>query len=162
MSSDNLADLLADVGDRARALQSSVDALDQAVADHLGINRTDLRCLDELLRGGPTGPAHLASRLGLTTGSMTTLLDRLERAGYVVRSPDPTDRRRLLVHPTEKIHLAAARIYGPIASEGARDLAAFTAGDLAVVLRYLAVSHELQERHVERVRALGHGEGKAS
>src|SRR5664279_2154720 len=97
--SSEIAELISTVGDASRRLQSAVDALDEAVAGNLGINRTDLRCLDELMRAEQAGPAWLADRLGLTSGSMTTLLDRLERAGYVTRSPDPGDRRKVVVRP---------------------------------------------------------------
>jgi len=151
MSSDNEGLLLA-VGEASRALQASVDALDEAVADLLGINRTDLRCLDELLQVGEAGPAWLAERLRLTTGSTTTLLDRLERAGYVTRSPDPKDRRKIVVRPTPLARQRAYELYGPVATEGAQAMAQFTPDELGAVLRYLRISRELQLRHVHRLR----------
>src|SRR3954452_13755377 len=143
MSSDR-EELLRAVGDASRALQASVDALDEAAAGLLGANRTDLRCLDELLQAGQAGPAWLAERLRLTTGSTTTLLDRLERAGYITRSPDPTDRRKIFVRPTPLVLRRAQEIYGPIAAEGAQDLSQLTADELGAVLRYLQISRDLQ------------------
>src|SRR5690349_1511420 len=127
MSSDFASDdRLARVGDESRALQAAVDAFDQAVADRLAINRTDLRCLDELVRLGSAGPAELAKLLGLTSGSTTTLLDRLERAGYVVRAPDHADRRKVVVRPTPAVLELTGSIYGPLAAEGAGDLSSFS------------------------------------
>ena len=151
MSSDR-EELLRTVGGASRALQASVDALDEAVADLLGINRTDLRCLDELLQVGEAGPAWLAERLRLTTGSTTTLLDRLERAGYITRSPDSRDRRKIVVRPTPLALQRAQEIYGPVATEGAQALAPFTSDELDVVLRYLRISLALQQHHLHRLR----------
>jgi DNA-binding MarR family transcriptional regulator len=150
--SSNQQELLHAVGDASRALQASVDAFDEAVAALLGINRTDLRCLDELMQVGEAGPARLAERLRLTTGSTTTLLDRLERAGYVTRTPDPRDRRKVVVRPTPLARERAGEIYGPLAAEGAQLLAQFTAEQLGAVLRYLELSRDLQQRHLQRLR----------
>src|ERR1043166_5846990 len=84
-----------------RALSTEIDRLDQAAADRYGLNRTDMRALDIVGRAGPLAPTALARALGFTTGGVTTVLDRLERAGYVRRRPDPGDRRRQLVETTE-------------------------------------------------------------
>jgi hypothetical protein len=84
--------------DRAlHALIAGSVATHEAVADRLGINPTDLRCLDlATLEPGLT-PTRLAELAGLTTGAITGVLDRLERAGFVRREADPDDRRRLRV-----------------------------------------------------------------
>ena len=151
MSSES-AELLRAIGDASRSLQASVDAFDDAVAALLGVNRTDLRCLDELMQAGEASPAQLAARLRLTTGSTTTLLDRLERAGYVTRSPDQHDRRKVVVRPTPHAQQRAMEVYGPVAEDGAEALARFSAGDLEAVLRYLRISREVQQRHLQRIR----------
>ena len=84
--------------DRAlHALIAGSVATHEAVADQLGINPTDLRCLGlATLEPGLT-PTRLAELAGLTTGAITGVLDRLERAGFVRRAADPDDRRRLRV-----------------------------------------------------------------
>jgi DNA-binding MarR family transcriptional regulator len=84
-----------------RELSSQLDHLDEAAATHYGLNRTDMRALDILGREGPLAPTELAHRVGFTTGGITTVIDRLQRAGYVVRRPDDTDRRRLLIEVTD-------------------------------------------------------------
>ena len=89
-----------------RALSTEIDRLDQAAADLYGLNRTDMRALDIVGRAGPLAPTALARLLGFTTGGVTTVLDRLERAGYVRRRPDPADRRRQVV---EIIDVTAVR-----------------------------------------------------
>src|SRR5215475_2570814 len=74
-----------------RALSTEIDRLDQAAVDRYGLNRTDMRALDIVGRAGPLAPTDLARLLGFTTGGATTVLDRLERAGYV-RRPAPPGR----------------------------------------------------------------------
>jgi DNA-binding MarR family transcriptional regulator len=83
-----------------RSFSAASDLLDLAVADRLGINRTDLRCLDFLGRHGPMPVGRLAELVGLTSGAFTIAVDRLERAGYVRRRADPSDRRRVIIEPT--------------------------------------------------------------
>ena len=64
-----------------RRYQREIDALDQALAERLGLNRTDLRCVDVLL-DRPLSMTELADQAGLSQSAMTTALDRLENAGY--------------------------------------------------------------------------------
>jgi DNA-binding MarR family transcriptional regulator len=73
----------------------------QAVADRVRLNPTDLESLDILIRSGPITAGRLAELTGLTTGAVTGLVDRLERRGYVVREPNPADRRSVVVRPLE-------------------------------------------------------------
>jgi DNA-binding MarR family transcriptional regulator len=89
--------------DEIRRSQNATDRFDQAVADALGMNRTDMRCIDVLQREGPVTAGRLAEATGLTTGAMTTALDRLERAGYARRTRDAADRRRVVVELTPKV-----------------------------------------------------------
>jgi DNA-binding MarR family transcriptional regulator len=153
MSRGNQA-LRADLGDEARALQSAVDALDEVVAAHLGVNRTDLRCLDILLQLGSATPGKLATALGLTTGSVTTMLDRLEKLGHLRRSSDPADRRKVLVTPSDSVLRIAAELYGPLAEEGAREVARYTTAELELLIDFHRRSRLLQERHADRIRRL--------
>ncbi|WJH36140.1 MarR family transcriptional regulator [Paenibacillus sp. CC-CFT747] len=69
----------------------------QLISEQLGLNATDHKCLDFLNRTGPVTAGQLAQLTGLTTGAVTSVIDRLEKAGYVVRDKDPNDRRRVVV-----------------------------------------------------------------
>ena len=135
-----------------RADGSARDAFDQAVADRLGINITDLRCLDVLDQGRSTA-GEIATALGLTTGAVTTLLDRLERAGYVRRLRDAADRRRVNVELTPKSLELAAELYGPMAAEGHALLDGYDSRELELLRDFLQGSRELQVRHEARIRA---------
>lgn len=70
-----------------------------AIAEHVGLNITDHKCLDILMDRGPLTAGQLAETTGLTTGAVTGVIDRLEKAGYVQRGNDPSDRRRVIVQP---------------------------------------------------------------
>ncbi|MGW3352374.1 MarR family winged helix-turn-helix transcriptional regulator [Nonomuraea rubra] len=153
MSSERLDELRAAVAQEMQHMQAAVDAYDEAAANFLGVNRTDLRCLEILGSQGPVTPSVLGPALGLTTGSVTAMLDRLERLGYLTRSPDPSDRRKVVVRITEEAATKAWELYGPIATEGEAVMAEFGAAELERVRLFLSRSRELYERHLERVRA---------
>ncbi len=89
-----------------RQLQAELDRVDRATADALGLARSDCRALT-MLTEGPLTPRALAAGLGLTSGSVTALIDRLAARGFVTRAPDPADRRGVLVAATP---LAAMRL----------------------------------------------------
>lgn len=80
-----------------RELSARTIFLHQAIADHLGLNITDHKCLDLLHRHGPLTAGHLADLSGLTTGAITGVVDRLEKKGFVRRTSDPSDRRKAVI-----------------------------------------------------------------
>ena len=73
-----------------------------AVAEKAGMNSTDMECLDLLSLWGPLPAGRLSELTRLTTGAMTTLIDRLEKAGFVRREADPGDRRKVIVRPLQE------------------------------------------------------------
>ena len=101
---------MSDVRMATRALSTEMDALDDMTADHFGINRTDLRCVDVLRSSGPQTASSLAKAVGLSSGGLSIALERLEAAGYVERRPNDRDRRSVLVEATPKVQLAEAPI----------------------------------------------------
>ncbi|OLB73718.1 MAG: hypothetical protein AUI14_25440 [Actinobacteria bacterium 13_2_20CM_2_71_6] len=76
----------------------AIDLVGNATAGRLGINQTDLICLELLLRRGPMGAGEVAAALGLTTAAISAMATRLEAGGYAYREMDPKDRRRVLLH----------------------------------------------------------------
>ncbi len=87
-----------------REFSTSVVLFQEAIAAKLGLNATDYRCLEVILRKGAMPAKSLAEELRLTTGAITGIIDHLERAGYVERQENPKDRRSVIVSPliTEK------------------------------------------------------------
>src|SRR5215218_4227416 len=75
-------------------------AFDNLAAERLGLNRTDLHCINIIENSGGLTAGELAAESGLTTGAVTGVVDRLERVGYARRVPDPADRRRVKVEVT--------------------------------------------------------------
>lgn len=69
------------------------------IAEQLGRNATDLQCLHLLTLRGPCTAGQLAQWTHLTTGAVTAIVDRLEKAGYVLRERDPGDRRKVMIVP---------------------------------------------------------------
>nr|ADE22298.1 putative transcriptional regulator [Streptomyces flavogriseus] len=153
MSSDNRKNLQQELAAEIRALQTAVDSFDAAAAERLGVGRTDLHALDVLMQRESAAPSELGAALGLTTGSVTALLDRLDRLGYLTRSPDPKDRRRSIVRPTPKAVQAVEEIFGPLAVDGFQQVARYGAEQLELLLDFMRSSRELQERHLERIRS---------
>ncbi|MFI6978961.1 MarR family transcriptional regulator [Embleya sp. NPDC050154] len=82
-----------DVKEGLRALSLQLSLLNRQVSAHLTLRDVDLDCLDIVNAHGPLSPSALARRAGLHAATMTGVLDRLERAGWVSREPDPSDRR---------------------------------------------------------------------
>src|SRR5205085_7594705 len=86
------------------------DAFDRLAADRLGVNDTDLHCLNILENSGGITAGELAARAGITTGAVTGVIDRLEGARYARRRSDPADRRRVKVEVTPAFYARADRI----------------------------------------------------
>ena len=113
--------------DRDQAVESVVKALrrvnfqgsifGQSVAIRLGLSESDVDALELLLDSGAATAGRLAELMGMTTGAVTRVIDRLEQAGYVRRTTDPADRRRVVIEivperaaqPREHDGLARAR-----------------------------------------------------
>lgn len=76
--------------------------LHQTIADRFGLNATDHKCLNFLIKSGPVTAGRLGELTGLTTGAVTGIIDRLEQAGFVLREKDPNDRRRVVVKPVKE------------------------------------------------------------
>lgn len=154
MSSDSAEDLRQRLGEEVRSFQRAVDQGDDEIARLLGLNRTDLRCLDLLLQHGPSAPGRLATELGLTTGSVTAMLDRMEKAGYVSRTPDPGDRRKVVVQATPEIAAQAMEVMLPLIEDSTRATAHYTVDDLRLLLDFFSLARGVQQRHIERLRAI--------
>ncbi len=86
----------------------------QAVAAKAGLNTTDIECLDIIQTGDLVSAGEIAKKTGLTTGAVTTLLDRLEKAGYIKRQADPNDRRRVLIAIQPEKLQPLVEIYAPL------------------------------------------------
>lgn len=85
------------VKEALRDLMVQLALLNHQVGTQLGLRHADLECLDLVSRYGPIGPTALAKRAGMHPATLTGVLDRLERGSWVIRTPNPSDRRAVLV-----------------------------------------------------------------
>ena len=129
-----------------RRSQSATDRYDQAVADAVGLNRTDMRCLDVIEREGRVSAGRLADVTGLTSGAITTVIDRLERAGYARRTTDPSDRRRVLVELTPESALHSGQYYGEHAALAEQLYRRYSLDQIELLLEFVRGSSEFNER----------------
>ncbi|MFE3255707.1 MarR family winged helix-turn-helix transcriptional regulator [Nocardia sp. NPDC059091] len=111
--------------------------MNQSAAARLGINATDMQVL-QLLQSGPRTSSELAKLTGLTTASMTGLVDRLEKAGFVTRVRHPADRRRVLIHLNDaRARADIAPLYGPLLGTWRRALSAYSVEELTLIIGFL-------------------------
>jgi DNA-binding MarR family transcriptional regulator len=138
--------LIGEVARSLRSLSTEIDRLDQVAAERYGLNRTDMRGLDLVGQLGPIAPTSLARQLGFTTGGITSVIDRLEKAGYVRRLPDPRDRRRLLLERTQATAERDQEVFGPMEEAIAKRLARFTDRELEVIRTFLVETRAIIAR----------------
>ena len=131
-----------DITDRIAAAMRSViaDAVltNERIARGVGLNVVDLQTFGIILSSGrPMTAGEISARTELPTSTTTRVIDRLEKIGFVRRSSDPDDRRKVVVQAIPERLEAFQNAYAPIV-EGMRNLhAGFDAAELEVVARYL-------------------------
>ena len=137
-----------------RAHEAANEAFDDLACEKLGINRTDLRCLNVVDNQGPMTAGRLAELSGLTTAAVTAVLDRLERAGYARRVRDQPDRRQVIVELTPRLAERGAAIWGPLGEEATARLERMSVEELTGVVEFFRFGIDLNQRHIERIRGL--------
>ncbi|MFD3552255.1 MarR family winged helix-turn-helix transcriptional regulator [Streptomyces goshikiensis] len=127
----------------------------QEVARLLGLNVTDLTCLGHVLGAGdtPLAAGDLAGLTNLTTGAVTGVLDRLERAGYVHRQPDPADRRRVRVVADPAAAARLVAVYEPFHARLGAVFAEYSPDEIAVIADWFGRATAEIRAHLARVRS---------
>jgi DNA-binding MarR family transcriptional regulator len=124
----------------------------QAVADELGLPITDHKCLDLIHRFGAMPAGRLAELTSLTTGAVTGMIDRLEKAGYVRRTNDPNDRRKTIIEPisNKKLERKIEMIFMPIHERMHKFLSSYSDSELAflrnAMMEFIKQTHEESKR----------------
>jgi DNA-binding MarR family transcriptional regulator len=129
--------LLGEVRTAMRRLTTQIDGLDQQAANRFGVNRTDLHLIDTLRSRGPLTASELARSVGLTSGGLSIALERLERSGYIRRSPHPEDRRSVLVEATDALVPLERQVFGGIGRRMDKLLCGYTDEQLETIKHYL-------------------------
>lgn len=127
----------------------------QEMAQLLGLNVTDLTCLGHILGAGetPLGAGDLAERTKLTTGAVTGVLNRLERAGYARRQPDPADRRRVRVVADPAATARVLAVYEPFYDRLGAVFAEYSPDEVAVIADWFARATVEMSAHLAEVRS---------
>ena len=157
------AELAASFGAAVRKTGALMQLMNQAAADRIGINATDLNCLNILSFAGQMTAGELARATGLTTASITGVVDRLEEAGYVRRERDPRDRRRVVVRLVLETALRdVASVFLPMMRDWQQMAARYSDDELRLIVDFYDRMEGLLQEHLTRLRAAGRDGGAAA
>jgi DNA-binding MarR family transcriptional regulator len=142
--------------DRFREVSTETIMFHQAVADELGLYITDHKCMDIIHRFGGMPAGRLGEMTGLTTGAITGMIDRLEKAGYVRRANDPKDRRKTIVEPirNKKLERKIEMIFTPLHERMHKFLSSYSDGELTFLLDAITKLIEQTREESKRLRSL--------
>jgi DNA-binding MarR family transcriptional regulator len=148
-------ELLGKLWDLGRIMSTQTVFLHQAIAQSAGLNATDTKCMDLILRGpgGSVTAGWLSEITGLTTGAITHILDRLEKREFIERVRDTQDRRKIFVRvrpeslqPLIPKYEAIGRAYMSLAEQ-------YNDKDLQLICDYLEKTSELSQRELAKIIA---------
>lgn len=146
--------LLTDLDREFRQASGLGVVFSQAVAARLGITGSDLECLDFIgLRGGVASAGELAEATGLTTGAVTGMIDRLERAGFAERDRDPADRRKVLVRLLSAAEKRIAPIYTSLQHSMQELLSQYSDEELTLLHDFASKSGRIMAEEIAKQRA---------
>src|SRR5579862_9804040 len=141
--------------DLGRLVSTRTVFLHQAIAQQVGLNATDTKCVDVILRGPPDGvtAGWLSVETGLTTGAITHILDRLEQRDVIERVRDTEDRRRVFVRVRPESLAPMAPLYDAIGEAFGALSKRYTDPELEVICDYMERASEVSERELAKLRA---------
>ncbi len=141
--------------EKQREMSTETIMFHQGLADVLGLHITDHKCLDLIRQYGAMPAGRLAELTGLTTGAVTGIIDRLEKAGYVTRANDPKDRRRTIIEPTrnKKWERNIETIFIPFHERMHKLLSSYSESELTFLFDVLTKSIELTREESKKLRS---------
>ncbi|WP_328537359.1 MarR family winged helix-turn-helix transcriptional regulator [Streptomyces sp. NBC_00344] len=146
--------LVAELGVTARRYMAAYALFNQAMADHLQLHPTDLQCLNLLgLERDPVTTGRIAELTGLTTGSATRLVDRLERAGYVTRRRDSADRRKVLVVTVPERMAEVGAVWSQLNRDWFAMFDTYDDEEIALLTAHMQRTVDLSARQISRLRS---------
>ena len=131
--------LATEIKDSLRELSNQLSLLNHQVGAHLDLKDVDLDCLELITRHGPLSPSEIARRAGLHPATMTGILDRLQKGGWVARERDPeaTDRRAVTVHALRERSAEVFKLYSGMNTKLDELLSGYSAADLELIGGFL-------------------------
>jgi len=148
-------DLLDKLWDLGRTMSTQTVFLHQALAQSVGLNATDTKCIDLILRAPDAAvtAGWLSDMTGLTTGAITHILDRLERQDFVKRVRDTEDRRKVLVRVRMESLQPLIPKYEAMGKEFLRLAEQYSDKELALICDYLQKTSEISQRELTKAIA---------
>jgi DNA-binding MarR family transcriptional regulator len=137
-----------------RDLGTAALVFHQTVADRLGLNPTDHKCLDLLHAAADPTAGDLAEWTGLTTGAVTGVIDRLEQRGFVRREAHPKDRRKVIIRTIPDRYEEVARLFSGLAEKMGKLSAGYSEAELATITDHMARSAEIFRSETQRLRTI--------
>jgi DNA-binding MarR family transcriptional regulator len=150
------AELLKSVGnDLGREVATASLFFHALVAGKLGLNATDMRSLELITRSGTSliTAGELTKATGFTTGAVTGILDRLEKAGFVERVKDATDRRKVLVRPLPRAGLKLRELYKELGAEMGKLAASYETRELDLIEGFLKENLRILKAQISEISA---------
>ncbi len=126
-----------EIKEALRDLSIQLALLNHRIGGHIELKGTDLECLDLISRHGPVSPSALARRAGLHPATMTGILDRLERGGWIARDRDPADRRGVVVRANPGRGAEIFRLYAGMNTAMDQICAGYADDDLDLLAGFL-------------------------
>ncbi len=141
------------INDKFTEMSTETILFHQAVADAVSLYITDHQCMHFIHRYGAMPAGRLAELTGLTTGAVTGIIDRLEKAGYARRTNDPKDRRLTIVEPirNKKLERKLEMIFIPLHEKMHKLLSSYSDSELAFLLEALTMSVELTREESKKI-----------
>jgi DNA-binding MarR family transcriptional regulator len=156
MSTTKQEEIIQAINDKFTEMSTETILFHQAVADAVGLHITDHQCLHFIHRYGSIPAGRLAELTGLTTGAITGIIDRLEKAGYARRTNDPNDRRRTIIEPirNKKLERKLEMVFNPLHERMHKLLSSYSDSELAFLLDALTKSVELMREESQKSQSL--------
>ena len=155
-------ELLNRLWDLGRITSTQTVFLHQAIAQSVGLNATDTKCIDLILSHpeGSMTAGSLSGMTGLTTGAVTGVIDRLERSGFALRERDGSDRRKVLVRALPAVERRITPLFEPMQRAMSAAIAGYGDNELVLLIDFLTRAHKETVAATASLRTRGSREPK--
>ncbi len=150
------------IGERIRRFATALILFHHAIAERIGVGPTDLQCLDLLRERGSMTGSELAAVTGLTTGAITGVVARLERARFLRRQKDRHDGRKQILSPLQKPKHTLHAVFEPIREEMGMRFANLDRRERALIVKFLEGSTDIVYRQAALLRLHARSLGRRS